>query len=73
MAGDLHPTPAETTLLSVVEALEPESLGQHLDTAGDSGAAVSKTWEEVRQISRKILEKHTLDSMAASAEPMFYI
>jgi Rrf2 family protein len=65
--------PAETTLLSVVEALEPESLGQHLDTAGDSGAAVSKTWEEVRQISRKILEKHTLESMAASAEPMFYI
>ena len=69
----LASAPAETTLLSVVEALEPESLGQHFDTSGDSGAAVSKTWEEVRQISREILEKHTLESMATSAEPMFYI
>ena len=65
--------PSETTLLCVVEALEPETLGQHFDGSGESGSAVVKTWEEVSQGSREILKSHTLESMAASAEPMFYI
>ena len=69
----LSSDPAETTLLSVVEALEPESLGQHFDNSGESGAAVAKTWGEVSDNTRKILKSHTLESMAASAEPMFYI
>lgn len=69
----LTAAPSETSLLSVVEALEPDSLGQHFDNSGESGIAVAKTWEEVSKNTRKILESHTLESMAASAEPMFYI
>lgn len=65
--------PGEITLLTVVEALEPESLAQPSDTSGESGAAVSKVWEGIRESSRKILATSNLDSLASSSEPMFYI
>lgn len=65
--------PEEISLLTVVEALEPESLAQPSDTAGESGAAVSEVWEGIRESSRKILAASNLDSLASSSEPMFYI
>ena len=65
--------PAEISLLTIVEALEPEALGQLPSAYGESGTAVSQAWEEVRESSRKILNDRSLESMAASSEPMFYI
>jgi hypothetical protein len=56
-----------------VEALEPETLAQLPDTTGESGAAVSKLWEEIRESTRKILAESSLESLATSTEPMFYI
>lgn len=69
----LTQAPAEIHLLTIVEALEPEALGQPPVANGESGVAVSKLWEEVRKSSRKILASNTLEKLAASAEPMFYI
>lgn len=65
--------PAEVTLLTLVEALEPEALGQLPVATGESGVVVSRLWGEVRESSRKILAATTLEMLAASAEPMFYI
>lgn len=69
----LTKTPSETTLLEIVEALEPEALGNQFDTSGESGSAVAKVWESLSNESRKILKTQTLEAMAANAEPMFYI
>jgi Rrf2 family cysteine metabolism transcriptional repressor len=69
----LTQAPADITLLTVVEALEPETLAQLPDTTGESGAAVSKLWEEIRESTRKILAESSLESLATSTEPMFYI
>jgi len=65
--------PAEISLLTIVEALEPEALGQLPPSQGESGATVSKLWGEVRESSRDILQKSNLEMMASSSEPMFYI
>ena len=65
--------PADINLLTVVEALEPEALGQLPVATGESGVAVSQLWEEVRESSRQILAANSLEKLAASAEPMFYI
>ncbi|MFT6862343.1 MAG: Rrf2 family cysteine metabolism transcriptional repressor [Akkermansiaceae bacterium] len=65
--------PADINLLTVVEALEPEALGQLPVATGESGIAVTQLWEEIRGSSRKILAAHSLEQLAASAEPMFYI
>jgi Rrf2 family protein len=65
--------PGEITLLTVVEALEPEMLEPFPEASGESGPAVGRLWEQVRESSRKILAKNTLESLASSAEPMFYI
>ncbi len=66
-------SPAEINLLTIVEALEPEALGQLPEAHGESGAAVSKLWEELRESSRNILKERSLESMATNPEPMFYI
>lgn len=67
----LSEAPSKTTLLQVVEALEPEALGDSMGTKSDG--PVSATWEEVRTASCKILASATLESLASEAEPMFYI
>ncbi len=69
----LTQAPAEISLLTVVEALEPEALGQLSNATGESGEAVSRLWESVRESSRQILSESSLETLAASAEPMFYI
>ncbi|MFT6576409.1 MAG: Rrf2 family protein [Akkermansiaceae bacterium] len=66
-------SPAEISLLAIVEALEPEALGQLPAASGESGSAVSKLWEEVRESSRRILAETSLESIATITEPMFYI
>ena len=65
--------PAEISLLTVVEALEPEALGQLPVATGESGLPVSTLWGEIREGTRKILAANSLEKLAASAEPMFYI
>lgn len=65
--------PAEITLLNVVEGLEPEVLEPLPKANGESGAAVSRIWEEVREGSREILARNTLEKLASNTGPMFYI
>lgn len=65
--------PAEITLLNVVEGLEPEVLEPLPKANGESGAAVSRIWEEVREGSREILARNTLEKLASNTAPMFYI
>lgn len=65
--------PGEITLLTVVEGLEPEALEPLPEAHGESGEAVSRIWEEVRNGSRKILAGNTLEKLASDTEPMFYI
>ena len=65
--------PSDITLLQVVEALEPEALGQIPQTTGESGVTVGKLWESIRESSRQILAKNSLETLAAGDEPMFYI
>ncbi|MEN8773417.1 MAG: Rrf2 family transcriptional regulator [Akkermansiaceae bacterium] len=65
--------PSDITLLQVVEALEPEALGQIPQTTGESGVAVGRLWESIRESSRQILAKNSLETLAAGDEPMFYI
>ena len=69
----LKQAPAEITLLMIVEALEAESLGQLPTPTGESGSVVNKIWSDVREESRRTLNKSNLESLAAGAEPMFYI
>jgi len=69
----LTQSPNDVTLLEVVEALEPEALGQVNEVTGESGTIVLKTWEDIQSATRKILQAATLESMASSSEPMFYI
>jgi len=59
--------------LTIVEALEPESLSQVPPAQGESGAIVNKLWEKVRSSSRHILKEQNLESLTTSDEPMFYI
>ncbi len=66
----LTEAPNQTTLLDVVEALEPDTLGI---SSGGNGDPVSNTWEEVQKATRKILQAATLESLASNSEPMFYI
>jgi len=65
--------PADISLLRIVEALEPEALGQIPEPTGESGVAVKNLWESVRESSRQILAENTLETLAAEDEPMFYI
>ena len=65
--------PGEVTLLMVVEALEPEALGMQGESSGESGIAVTKAWAAIQEVTRESLSGRTLESMAAGAEPMFYI
>ena len=65
--------PAEVTLLTIVEALEPDALGVQGGVDGQSGTMVCKVWEEVIESTRRILGSRTLEAMVSSAEPMFYI
>jgi Rrf2 family protein len=65
--------PGEISLLTVVEALEPELLEPLPGTSGQSGPVVSRIWEEVREGSRETLARNSLEDLASSAEPMFYI
>ena len=67
-----HP-PSEISLLAVVDALEPEALGALPRADGDSGVTVSGVWEQLRESSRELLAKNTLEHLVSSAEPMFYI
>jgi len=69
----LTEAPAQTTLLAVVEAIEPETLGHSGDGVGASAPAVTKAWESVQEATRKILASTTLESLGSSEEPMFYI
>jgi len=69
----LTKAPAEISLLTVVEALEPEALEPLAKASGESGMAVSGLWEKVRESSRRILAENSLEAMASSSEPMFYI
>ena len=69
----LAQSPADINLLIIVEALEPEAIGQLTKATGESGSAVSKLWEDVRESSRAILAGSSLESLASTAEPMFYI
>jgi len=69
----LTKSPGQITLLEIIEALEPEALGTHAETAGESGSVVQETFAAARQASRAVLEKATLESLAASAEPMYFI
>lgn len=69
----LTQSPAEISLLTVVESLEPEALETAAEPAGESGPAVDRVWESVRESTRGILAKNTLENMASSADPMFYI
>lgn len=69
----LTQSPAEVTLLRVVEALEPEALGMQGESSGESGIAVTKAWAAIQEVTRASLSGRTLESMAAAAEPMFYI
>jgi Rrf2 family transcriptional regulator, cysteine metabolism repressor len=66
-------SPEDVTLLMVVEALEPETLGVQGDSSGESGIAVTKAWAAIQEVTRESLSGRTLESMAAGAEPMFYI
>ena len=65
--------PANISLLQIVEALEPEALGQIPQPTGESGVPVRKLWENIRESSRQILAKNSLEMLAAGDEPMFYI
>jgi DNA-binding IscR family transcriptional regulator len=65
--------PADISLLRIVEALEPEALGQIPEPIGESGVAVKNLWESVQESSRQILAENTLETLAAEDEPMFYI
>ena len=69
----LAKSPNQITLLEVVEALEPDTLGSHADSAGESGSIVQEAYAAVRDASREILKKTTLESLAANAEPMYFI
>lgn len=69
----LTKSPNQVSLLEVVEALEPEALGLPGDGAGESGAVVQQTFATAREATRTILSGITLESMAASSEPMYFI
>jgi Rrf2 family protein len=69
----LTQSPADINLLIIVEALEPEAIGQLPEATGESGSAVSKLWEDVRESSRAILAGSSLELLATTSEPMFYI
>lgn len=69
----LAKSPAQITLLEVVEALEPDSLGHQDEAAGESGSAVQETFAAAQNATRKVLESATLEKMAASSEPMYFI
>ena len=69
----LTKSPSQITLLELVEALEPDALGSPSDTAGESGAVVMETFVAASDASREVLKKATLETLAASAEPMYFI
>ena len=69
----LAKAPSQITLLEIVNALEPEALGSHHDVAGESGPVVTNTYAVAQKASRAILQKATLEVMAASSEPMYFI
>ena len=69
----LTQAPGEIFLLTIVDALEPEILGQLPVVTGQSDSATTAVWERVRESGRSILGGTSLESLAVSAEPMFYI
>jgi Rrf2 family protein len=69
----LTKAPGEISLLTVVEALEPEILEGSTEASGDSGTAVSGLWEKVRESTRTILAESSLETLASDEDPMFYI
>ena len=69
----LAKSPAKITLLEIVEALEPDSLGHQGESSGESGTAVQETFALAQNATRTILESATLEKMAASSEPMYFI
>lgn len=69
----LNKNPSEISLLTVVEALEPEVLESSSESSGDSGSSVSGLWGKVRESARSILAENSLESMVSSEDPMFYI
>lgn len=69
----LTKSPSQITLLEVVEALEPDSLGAQTEPSGESGATVSQTFLAASNASRQVLAKATLEKLAANAEPMYFI
>lgn len=69
----LAKSPDQISLLEVVEALEPDSLDQPEKAPGESGAVVQETFAAAQNATRKVLESATLEKMAASSEPMYFI
>jgi Rrf2 family protein len=69
----LSKMPTKITLLEIVEALEPEALGNLDEPQGESGSVIQKTFATAQNATRKVLESATLEKLAASAEPMYFI
>lgn len=61
--------PKEISLLRVVEAVEPEALGDPTHSSGP----VRKVWQKIGESTRQVLSTTTLDSLAGEEAPMFYI
>ena len=69
----LAKNPDQVTLLEVVEALEPDTLGAQNSPQGESGTAVHETFTAAREATKKVLSTTTLEKLAAGAEPMYFI
>ncbi|MGC6426692.1 MAG: RrF2 family transcriptional regulator [Akkermansiaceae bacterium] len=66
-------TPGQITMLEVVEALEPDTLGSQSELIGESGTAVHDTFSAAQDATRKILANSTLEKLASGSEPMYFI
>ena len=70
----LAKNPEQITLLTIVEAVDPELLKVSYDSVGESGAKVSETWDGVRVKLVDYLSEITLDSIIEKNDSkMYYI
>lgn len=69
----LAKSPDQITMLEVVEALEPDTLGSQNETIGESGTAVHETFAAAQEATKKVLANSNLERLASGSEPMYFI
>lgn len=70
----LAKSPDQITLLSIVEAIDPESLKVSCGREGESGVRVAEVWNVLSEHWIEALKEQTLESLIATSDSkMYYI